>query len=567
LLASIGYHGLCTTLVGSLVKAKARAERLKFVRKTRAVARTQREVLLDKVRRCAESDFGRDHHFARVDSIRSFRANVPVATFEYFEPYVRKVVEGRPEAMLAPGEQVLMFALTSGTTASAKHIPVSRRFLKDYQTGWLIWGAFVLDNHPHAFELSVAQVVSSSREGTVGHGIPCGSISGLIAQMQPAAVRALYAVPAELADASDAESKYYAVSLLTLAGRTSLFTTANPSTLIACARTTEKHIERIIRDIADGTLSSECRLEAPIREAVERRLKKRPDRARRLELAVRDGNTALGALIDSLQVVACWKGGTLRRYLDLFPKYFPGVPVRDIGLIASEGRMSIPFTDEGSLGILDIGSHFFEFIPREEGGSERPTVLLAHELEIGAEYFILLTTSSGLFRYNICDVVRVADFFNEAPVIEFRNKGSHFSSLTGEKLAEAQVVEAMGVVNDRMNLKVHTFTLCPCWHDERPGYRLLVERDSLEAKIAEAVCQSLDRELCRINLEYASKRKSHRLAPVTVKFLEVGAFDEYRRRTVAQRGGRLEQFKHVFLTQDETFAAHLGAEPNGGKAE
>jgi len=525
-------------------------------------------VLLAKVRACAGSEFGREHNYGQIDSIRAFRENVPISTFEYYQRYVDKVANGQAQALFAPGEQVLMFALTSGTTATAKHIPVTRAFLSEYRRGWLVWGAFLLDHHPRAFEYSITAVVSSCQEGHYGQNIPCGSISGLITAMQPPVIRRLYAPPPELANATDAASKYYAVVLLALAGKTSFLTTANPSTLIACARLAETHIERIIRDIADGTLSNECILEPEIRKAVEKRLKKRPARAHMLEEQTRGGDVILGDLLEGLEVIGCWKGGTLKRYLDLFPRYFPGKSIHDLGLIASEGRMSIPMSPDGSIGILDIASHFYEFIPCAEIKSSNPTVLLAHELEIGQEYFIILSTSSGLFRYNIYDVIRVVDYVNEAPVVEFRNKGSHFSSLTGEKLAEAQVVEAMGVVNDRLNVDINTFTLCPLWsRDNHPGYQLLLERDSVKREAIDKICDFLDRELCRINIEYASKRKSDRLAGITISLLDTGAFDAYRRRIVEERGGRLEQFKHVFLTQDLAIADRLGVRQNGGNAE
>ena len=54
-------------------------------------------------------------------------------------------------------------------------------------------------------------------------------------------------------------------------------------------------------------------------------------------------------------------------------KYFADTPVRDIGLLASEGRFTIPLTDASPAGVLDIQSHFFEFIPENEINSTRPT--------------------------------------------------------------------------------------------------------------------------------------------------------------------------------------------------
>ncbi len=118
--------------------------------------------------------------------------------------------------------------------------------------------------------------------------------------------------------------------------------------------------------------------------------------------------------------------------------------MRDVGLIASEGRMTIPMADATPSGVLDITTHYFEFIPEEEIDSPQPTVLAAHELKEGRTYFILPTTSYGLYRYNIYDVVRCTGFYNQTPLVEFLSKGAHFANITGEKLSEYQVTGSDG---------------------------------------------------------------------------------------------------------------------------
>ena len=43
--------------------------------------------------------------------------------------------------------------------------------------------------------------------------------------------------------------------------------------------------------------------------------------------------------------------------------------------------MTIPLSDATSSGVLDVTSHYFEFIPEAEGDNPNPTVLAAHELK------------------------------------------------------------------------------------------------------------------------------------------------------------------------------------------
>ena len=107
--------------------------------------------------------------------------------------------------------------------------------------------------------------------------------------------------------------------------------------------------------------------------------------------------------------------------------------MRDVGLIASEGRMTIPMADGTPSGVLDVTSHVFEFIPEEEGDSPNPTVLAAHELQEGRTYYVLMMTAFGLYRCNIFDVVRCTGFHNRTPLVEFLSKGCLLRQHHGRK--------------------------------------------------------------------------------------------------------------------------------------
>src|SRR5262249_15375060 len=137
------------------------------------------------------------------------------------------------------------------------------------------------------------------------------------------------------------------------------------------------------------------------------------------------------------------------------------------------------FADNTPSGVLDIKSHYFEFLPEAEAGKDKPIVLSADELQEGEKYFILMTTAYGLYRYNISDLVQVTGFHNRTPMIEFLSKGANFSSITGEKLSEYQVTKAMAEVSRALDLTLTTYSVAPCWNDERPYYGIFVEASDL----------------------------------------------------------------------------------------
>src|SRR5262249_8912272 len=99
----------------------------------------QEALLRGILARHADTAFGRDHHSGTIETAADFRRQVPVAGYEYVEPYLDRVRRGEVRALLADA-RVRMFALTSGTTAARKFIPVTDQYVADYRRGWSIWG-------------------------------------------------------------------------------------------------------------------------------------------------------------------------------------------------------------------------------------------------------------------------------------------------------------------------------------------------------------------------------------------------------------------------------------------
>src|SRR6478735_8658985 len=92
----------------------------RFLRDARRARQFQQQALLRKIRRNANSDFGRDYGFSHIQSAADFRRNVPILTYEDHQPYIARVLAGDETALFAPRTKILMFAMTSGTTGQPK---------------------------------------------------------------------------------------------------------------------------------------------------------------------------------------------------------------------------------------------------------------------------------------------------------------------------------------------------------------------------------------------------------------------------------------------------------------
>ena len=182
-----------------------------------------------------------------------------------------------------------------------------------------------------------------------------------------------------------------------------------------------------------------------------------------------------------------------------------------------------------------------------------PETLLPHELKEGHDYFILLTTPGGLYRYNIHDMVRCRGFQGRAPLVEFLNKGSHISSMTGEKLSEHQVVAAVNAAQKQLGVKLKSFLMLPVW-GEPPLYKVLVEAGDLAAdnpaRLAEALGREVDRQLGLENDEFTNRLETLRLAPTRVTRIPDGSWAKYKAFRLSKSGGTVEQYKQPCLLPD-----------------
>lgn len=564
-------------LAGKIVVPQVERKLRRFEHQLQNARTVQRELLFQKIRRCEGSQFGRDHHFASIKTLEDFRRNVPIRQYDYYQPYIDQVTHGNVEAMFPAGEKLLMYTLTSGTTAIPKLIPINKIWMDEYRRGWQVWGIKAFLDHHNLFYSKLTGIAGNwdMRRTPTDH--PCGMASGLSARLQSPLLQMMYCVPASAYEIDDVAAKYYTCLRMSIAEpKVGLFLTATPATVVNFAKLGNQYRDKLIRDIHDGTLSAEFDVPASIRKEVTRRIKRGdPARARELEAIVERTGTLYPKDYWNMSLVGCWIGGTVGSYARHISHYYADTPCRDIGLLCSEGRFTVPMQDGLAAGPLEVASHYYEFIPEDEIESPQPTVLECHELEEGKNYFILLTTSSGLYRYNIYDVLKCVGFVGETPVLEFMNKGQRFSDMEGEKIAEVHLVKAVSDVAEEMGITITGFTSVPVRPSESnedstaetapeetdqsgnqvpPYYAVMLEeQDIVDRDLAVRFLQGVDRWLSDHNVMYQGKRADNYLGPPRLVKIPTGSWQQFDQSEVKRRGVGEDHYKHPCLVLDEAF--------------
>lgn len=507
--------------------------------------RAQEETLAAILARHQDCAYGRRHGFAGVAGYDDYRARVPVVGYEDLRADVERMVAGEADVLVKG--VVSYFSTTSGSTAAPKFVPGTQQSIAAGCDAILARNALLRRDHPSAFSGRALFVVGNMAEGRTATGVTFGAMTGFGYQLAHLGVAGA-PFPHRLFSIRDARVRYYAILRLALgAADLSLLSAYNPSTLVLLFETARARWDDLVTDVAAGTLAVEKDVPPDLFAELAPWLAPDPARAADLRDALDDGPRAWWP---ALAAVLCWKGGSLGFYLDELRRALPGLPIRDLGIVASEGMLTIPVDDEAAGGVLLPDAGFFEFVPREAGPEEARG---AWDLEAGGEYRVLLTTHGGLYRYDLGDVVRVLRFERRMPVLSFLHRAGRVHSFTGEKLTEHQVTLAVGAAAAAAGLRLSGFTAVPCFQLP-PFYELRAE---LAGKPAWAQCRHfasrLDAELAAVNVEYANKRESGRLARATLALVAPGSFERQRHRRVTHDA----QYKPVHLAPDPEQAGDL----------
>lgn len=515
-------------LITFLVNIRA-FDAARFDKKTRDPIKAQQDFLFSLLNRNKDTAFGKEHRFSDIKTIEDFQRNVPVRAYEDLRPYVKKMMRG--EGNILVKDKVIFFGITSGTTNIPKFIPVTMRSRRQKSKVMDLWLYHALKKHPDALDGKALVIMSPAVEGYAKSGVPYGSESGDAYKHMPPFVSKKYALPYEVFCIKDYEARYYSILRFGIEASVTTIGTMNPLTILILCQKIGKYAREIISDIKNGILSDNFDIEPYIRKLLMKRIKPNPARALELEeLLSKKGSLSPKDFWPNISMIECWTGGTVGSYLQEVVKYFPeNVNFRDFGFVATEARCSIPISDNGPSGILTIDSNFYEFIPEEDIDKEKPRYFTVDKLEKGKRYYILFTTTAGLYRYNIDDIIKVVGFHNRTPVIEFIQKGKNVSSATGEKLYESQIISAINKAKDLVGINLEFF--CCCLESQVPPvYSFLVEFGSeLDQSKKKDFLSAVEDSLSIINMEYKTKRLSQRLGNPKLKVLEKGSFEKFRK--------------------------------------
>jgi hypothetical protein len=388
--------------VGRVVQSVAAVQVHAWDAALRRVRQVQEQTLLALVRHGRETEFGRAHGFSRVRDYASYAREVPVGDYDSFSPFIDRMRAGE-RGLLVP-EPVRYFGNSSGSSShgKSKFLPITDRQIRHQQRAgadalmrYLRWSRD--EELLSGFTLGLFPPTTMRAEGPV----LVTSNPALMMTKMPLVTRPIYLPEADVRTIGNYDeklgviaSRYLDHDVRAVAGTTCWFTLLFEKVLAAArARgrkaSTVSEVWPNLRVLFGGGVAA-----APYLPVVR-------------ELVGRDDVT----LVDTYN--------------------------------ATEGGVYAASDFSGADGMLMLPHRgtFFEFLPLDQRDSESRSRVPLWAVERGRPYSIIVTTSSGLYAYELGDIVR---FTSLAPLrVEFMGRLSGCLSLTQELTTHVEIERAM----------------------------------------------------------------------------------------------------------------------------
>jgi hypothetical protein len=510
----------------------------------------QTRLILRVIRENRDTRFGKEHHFDRIRDLAGFQA-LPLIQFKDIEPYIERIRRGELKQLCS--EPILLLEPTSGSTSGTKWIPYTHTLKKEFQNAIDPWIASLYMRYPglfagkHYWSVSPNTAVKSEQASAVPMGFDTDT--EYLGNMQKRFLECLMAVPSEVSRIRDPHAFEYVTLLFLLRQKDlRLISIWHPTFLLILLQRLPGFYQRLLRDIRHGNLDESLELDPRVRKNLCAVLSPLPERARTLANIDVLNRNQIQQIWPWLVVISCWMdGGAAKTGLEL-AAYFPKASIQGKGLIATEGIVSIPFGKNGS--VCAVHSHGVEFFDPQTGKA-----LFGWQVQKGKEYFVVLTTGGGLYRYQLRDRVRITGFMRATPCFVFVGKEDLISDLVGEKLHERFVAGILKRLETEQEILCRFAMIAPWQNWERRGYRLFIQPVSATTFDADRVAAWVERELCR-NYHYQHARNLGQLQPLDVMVLSGDARSAYL-NYYEQRGIKRGDIKFFALGKELNWTSTL----------
>ncbi|WP_179337507.1 GH3 family domain-containing protein [Winogradskyella ludwigii] len=464
---------------------------------------TQQKVFENLISEAKHTVFGKDHNFSSITTFKEFQSQVPIRDYEELKPYVERVVAGEKD-ILWKG-QPIYFAKTSGTTSGAKYIPITKESMPTHvdaaRNAILL---YINETGNSKFVDGKMIFLQGSPILEEKHGIKLGRLSGIVAHYVP---------------------KYLQKNRL-------------PSLETNCIEDWETKVEAIVEE----TINEDMTIISGIPSWVQMYFEK---------LSEKSGKN-VGDLFKNFNLFI-FGGVNYEPYRAKFENLI-GRKVDSIELYpASEGFFAFQDKQDEKGMLLQLNSGiFYEFVEAVHFFEDNPKRLTIGDVKLGVNYVMIISTTAGLWAYNIGDTVQFTSLKPYRVIVSGRIK--HFISAFGEHVIGKEVEQALREAIENTSISVNEFTVAPQISPEEglPYHEWFIEFENEPENEFDFIA-GLEQSLKQQNSYYLDLIDGKVLRPLKITRIKKDGFQTYM-KSVGKLGG---QNKIARLSNDRKIADSL----------
>ncbi len=463
----------------------------------------QEKVLRHLLKTAKDTAFGQKYDFENIleseTLFRTFAERVPAHDYDKINAeWWHRTLAGEAD-ITWPG-QPDYFAVSSGTTSTSKHIPVTDDMIAAIRRAGIgqVLALSEFDMPPDFFEKEVLMLGSSTDLKEVDGHLE-GEISGISASTIPAWFDFFYRPGKEVSGIKDWDLRV-------------------------------EHIAREAPKWDIGSLSG-------IPSWIELMLKK---------VIEYHGLNNIHEIWPNLMVYTSG-GVALEPYVESLNRLIARPLIYIDTYLASEGFLAFQARPETKAMRLVLNNGiYFEFVPFQDrfmadDGTVRPDAPVLNSLEVteGIDYVLLISTVSGAWRYMIGDTVQFTDVARGEIIISGRTK--FYLNVVGEQLPVNKMTDAVQKLSQQKGIAIKEFTVAAVRRDDGEYInRWYLGTDEAFSDSAD-VAQLLDETLRESNKNYDVAR-TKALKGVEATIIPCERFTQWNERT-KKKGGQAKMPK------------------------
>lgn len=431
--------------------------------------------------------FGQQYFLKEIRSYEEFKQSIPVSDYEEFKIYIDRIIKGESD-VIWPGKPIY-FSKTSGTTSGIKNIPIFRNAIKTHiNSARDSILQYILNSGDTNFIKGKQMFIQGSPVLKTKKGIKVGRLSGIVAHHVPFYLRS----------------------------------SRMPSWDVNCIDDWEEKINAIVEETINQNMTLISGIPPWVKMYFEKIIEKSGQKV---------------ANVFKNFSLFIYGGVSFKPYKKIFDELI-GRNVNSIELYpASEGFFAYQDQLDNDSMLLLLNNHiFYEFIETHDLLVGNNNYIPLSDVKVGKNYALIISTSSGLWRYNIGDTIRFTELNPYRIIVTGRIK--HFISAFGEHVIANEVETAIIEASSKLKSRIREFTVAPQVSPEfgLPYHEWFIEFDQINDNLEE-IESLIDKIMQRQNIYYNDLIQGKILSPLRITKIKKGGFNSYM-KSIGKLGGQ-----------------------------